>query len=223
MQNHAESAFHHSAGVISDDWVSDSNISGRSTSSFVLPPASTAKERGIPDFSLILNKSRSGTRSLARSAVVEGSSRQVEWKGSTSPGSGYIHGNGCLPAGMGSMMWRFAIRRAVDQQGAVHAHKLSGTLGGSVCSETSPKQSQNLHIGMQMDNTTAVAYVNRMGGTHSNTLSNMAYSSGSGTFRGASHCLQSTSQEFTTKQQMPNPKPFTPQPNDNCFLRYSGG
>jgi len=39
-----------------------------------LPPASAAKERGIPDISLILNKSCSGTRSLAGSAVVEGSS-----------------------------------------------------------------------------------------------------------------------------------------------------
>ena len=35
MQSHAESAFHHSAGIISDGWASDSNSSGHSTSSFV--------------------------------------------------------------------------------------------------------------------------------------------------------------------------------------------
>ena len=28
---------------------------------------------------------------------------------------------------------------------------------------------------------------------------------------------------FATKQQIPNPEPFTPQPNGNCFLQYSGG
>ena len=97
MQSHAETAFHHSAGVISDDWPSDGNSSGRSTSSFVLPPASTAKEQGIPDVSFILNKGYSGTRSSAGSAVLEGSAQRVEWKGSTSPGSRYVHGNGCLP------------------------------------------------------------------------------------------------------------------------------
>ena len=129
MQSHAETAFHHSARVIPDDWASDSNGSGRSTSSFVLPPAPMAKERGILDVSLIFNKSRSGTRSSVGPAMVEGSSQRVEWKGSTSPGSGYVHGNGCLPAGMGSTMQRFAIRRAVDQQRVIYAHKLPGTLG----------------------------------------------------------------------------------------------
>ena len=87
MQSHAETAFHHSAGVIPDDWASDSNGSGRSTSSFVLPPAPMAKERGIPDISLIFNKTRSGTRSSAGPAMVEVSFQRVEWKGSTSPGS----------------------------------------------------------------------------------------------------------------------------------------
>ena len=88
-----------------------------------------AKERGILDVSLIFNKSRSGTRSSVGPAMVEGSSQRVEWKGSTSPGSGYVHGNGCLPAGMGSTMQRFAIRRAVHQQRVIYAHKLPGTLG----------------------------------------------------------------------------------------------
>ena len=79
MQSHAETAFHHSAGVIPDDWASDSNGSGRSTSSFVLLPASTAKERGIPDVSLILNKSHSGTRSSPGFAVAE--DHLNEWNG----------------------------------------------------------------------------------------------------------------------------------------------
>ena len=256
MQTHAETAFHHSAGVIPDDWVSDSNGSGHSTSSFVLPPASTAKERGFPDVTLILNKNRSGIKSSSGSAVVERSSQRMEWKGNTSPGSGYVHGNGCLPAEMGSMMWRFAIRRAVDQQGAVHAHKLPGTLGGSVCSENirqadpepphSPANGQHSHCGVCQQNrghtlkhpiehgVQPLAVVPSEGhhtvcrapseGHHTVCR---APSEGhhclESTFRGASHCLQSTSQEFTTRQQMLNPEPYTPQPNGNCFLQYSGG
>ena len=135
LQGHAETAFHHSARVISDDWASDSNGSGHSTSPFVLSSASTAEERDIPDISLILNKGHSGTRSSAGSAVVEGSSQRVEWEGGTSSAPRYVHGNRCLPTGMGSTMRRFAIRRPVDQQGAIHAHKLPGALGGSVCGE----------------------------------------------------------------------------------------
>ena len=75
LQGHVETAFHHSAKVISDDWASDSNGSGYSTSPFVVSSASTAEERDIPDVSLILNKGHSGTRSSAGSAVVEGSSQ----------------------------------------------------------------------------------------------------------------------------------------------------
>ena len=37
-------------------------------------------------------------------------------------------------------------------------------LGGVFAVKTFAKQSQNLHIHLQMDSTTAVAYVNRMGG-----------------------------------------------------------
>ena len=115
LQGHAETAFHHSARVISDDWASDSNGSGHSTSPFVLSSVSTAEERDIPDISLILNKGHSGTRSSVGSAVVEGSSQQVEWEGSTSSAPRYVHGNRCFPTGMGSTMRGFAIRRPVDQ------------------------------------------------------------------------------------------------------------
>ena len=59
----------------------------------------------------------------------------MEWEGSTSSAPRYVDGNRCLPTGMGSTMRRFAIRRPVDHQGAIHAHKLLGALGGSVCGE----------------------------------------------------------------------------------------
>ena len=135
LQGHAETAFHHSARVISDDWASDSNGSGHSTSPIVLSSASAAKEQDILDISLILNKGHSGTRSSAGSAVVEGSSQRVEWEGNTSSVPRCVHGNRCLPTGMGSTMRRFAIWRPVDRQGAIHAHKLPGALGGNVRGE----------------------------------------------------------------------------------------
>ena len=49
-------------------------------------------------------------------------------------------------------------------------------LGGAFVVKIFAKQRQNLHIRLQMNSTTAVAYINRMGGTHSSTLSNMACS-----------------------------------------------
>ena len=100
----------------------------------------------------------------------------MEWESSTSSAPRYVHGNRHLSTGMGSMMWRLAIRRPVDQQGAIHAHKLPGTLGGAFAVKTFAKQRQSLHIRLQMDNTTAVAYINMMGGTQSSTLLNMVCS-----------------------------------------------
>ena len=49
-------------------------------------------------------------------------------------------------------------------------------LGGTFAVKTFAKQSQNLHIRLQMDNTTAVSYINKMGGTRSRTLADMACS-----------------------------------------------
>ena len=74
------------------------------------------------------------------------------------------------------MMQGFAIRRPVDQQGAIHAHKLPGALGGSVCGENICKTDAEPPHSPTMDSTTAVAYINRMGGTHSSTLSNITCS-----------------------------------------------
>ena len=48
--------------------------------------------------------------------------------------------------------------------------------GGALAMKTFTKQSQNLHICLQMDSTSAVTYINRMRGTHLSTLLNMACS-----------------------------------------------
>ena len=138
------------------------------------------------------------------------------------------------PAGMGSTMWRFAIRRAVDQQRVVYAHKLPGTLGGSVCSENIRQaDSEPPHSPANGQHSHCVCMSTEWGAHIQAPYRTWRAASVSGTFRGASHCLQSTSQEFTTGQQMadgesrrwqmPNPEPFIPQPNGNCFLQYSGG
>ena len=49
-------------------------------------------------------------------------------------------------------------------------------MGASLAVKTFAKDRENLNIRLRMDNTTAIAYVNRMGGTHSHQLSAIASS-----------------------------------------------
>ena len=144
----------------------------------------------------------------------------MEWEGSTSSAPRYVHGNRCLPTGMGSTMRRFAIRRPVDQQGAIHAHKLPGALGGSICSENicqtgvepphSPTNGQHNCCGIYQQNRRH---------TFKHPIEHGVQPLAMLSSDGPPHFLQRS----TTQQQMPNPEPFILQPNGSCFLQCSGG
>ena len=112
---------------------------------------------------------------------------------------------------------------AVDQQGAIHAHKLPGALGGSVHGENiCQTEAEPLHSPTNGQHNCCGIY--QQWEAHIQAPHQTWHAaSGNGTFRRASHCLQSTSQESTTQQRMPNPEPFIPQPNGSCFLQSSGG
>ena len=81
----------------------------------------------------------------------------------------------CLLTGMGSTT------RRLEACGPTRNDPCTRTAwsswgAGAFTVKTFTKHSQKFHIRLQMDSTTAVAYTNRMGGTHSSTLSNMACS-----------------------------------------------
>ena len=63
----------------------------------------------------------------------------------------------------------------LDEERMMHINCLE-LLGGAFAVKAPGKASKNIHIRLRMDITTAISYINRMGGTHSHTLAKTACS-----------------------------------------------
>ena len=63
----------------------------------------------------------------------------------------------------------------LDEERMMHINCLE-LLGGAFAVKAPGKASKNIHIRLRMDITTAISYINRMGGTHSHILAKMACS-----------------------------------------------
>lgn len=60
------------------------------------------------------------------------------------------------------------------QERSLHINVLE-LAGGALATKTFTKDGENIHVLLKMDNTTSTAYINRMGGTRSPTLSQEAH------------------------------------------------
>ena len=74
----------------------------------------------------------------------------------------------------GGILPRYQYRGAMVLRRKASTHQLFGTAGGSFAIQTFTKDKVCAHVKLLMDNTAAVAYINKMGGTHSQVLSNLA-------------------------------------------------
>ena len=80
----------------------------------------------------------------------------------------------CLPIGLGSNMRGHLDRWSVVRAGEDVAHQLPRDAGTPLATQTFLKGRTGLSVLLQMDNTTAVAYVNNLGGTVSPQLTTLA-------------------------------------------------
>jgi len=78
----------------------------------------------------------------------------------------------CFQVGVGCHLPRDQNRRFLERERA--AHQLLITPGGGVRSEVICEREVQCHVFLRMDNQTVVAYVNKMGGTHSLPLMEQA-------------------------------------------------
>ena len=71
------------------------------------------------------------------------------------------------------MQW-YQNRGTLESCRAGDAYKLPGAVSGYISSESIPKGSEGVSVKLQLDNQTAVAYINNMGGTVSPQLTNLS-------------------------------------------------
>ena len=83
---------------------------------------------------------------------------------------------GCLRPGLGCNLFvqQGCNRRSLEQSGVASSYQLQGApscMAGSPCY---PKNMRNCHVHLKIDNTAAVAYINKMGGAPSRDLCQLA-------------------------------------------------
>ena len=80
----------------------------------------------------------------------------------------------CFQYGMGSSARRASDRGEMVHRGSFTSHKLSGATSCLLALQCFAKHSHNTTILMRLDNVTAVTYINKLGGTHSLPLCQLA-------------------------------------------------
>ena len=99
--------------------------------------------------------------------------RSMEWQGHPKNTPHSSDRDRCLEGKVGCSLSRSENRRPMVSDGKEAPHKLPGVVSRFVCGFFT-KNRLCAHVRLRMDNTTAVAYVNQLGGTRSLILSNLA-------------------------------------------------
>ena len=95
---------------------------------------------------------------------------QMEWENSPEERDRFDNKVRCLSDGLGSSLRGTNNRKAMDGGGESDAHKLFGAPGSKVALQTFTKGKTSITVLLRLDNMSAVAYINNLGGTVSPRL-----------------------------------------------------
>ena len=90
----------------------------------------------------------------------------MEWQVSTQRSEANNHLLRCLPLGMGSNLQWDLDQRSVVRTGEDMAHQPSGNASSLPDSQSFLRDQSVVLVLLQLDNTTAVAYINNLGGQY---------------------------------------------------------
>jgi hypothetical protein len=108
------------------------------------------------------------------SSVVERSPSKVEWQSAIPTTSRPNNRDRCISKGLGGLLRGGQYRGPwCSGEKRLHINCLE-LLAGSFAIKTFTKTKACAHVKLMMDNAAAVAYINKMGGTHSHALANLA-------------------------------------------------
>ena len=113
-----------------------------------------------------------------RDPMVDSKIESVEWETNSNHGTPITIGNGCIEDGMGVSLPNSESEDGgggpwTKQEQEMHINALEMKAAG-IAIKSVTRDKQNMHIHLKMDNVTAVTYLNKMGGTHSHTLNQIA-------------------------------------------------
>ena len=118
----------------------------------------SALAHGNKDYETLLSLS-------CQAKEVAGASLQVEWQATQTENRPDGHPIGCLPVRLGSTMQRNMHGRCLVSSGADNPYQLPRIPGSNTGSEDIHEDISGTSVLLQLDNATAVAYINNLGGT----------------------------------------------------------
>ena len=153
-----------------NDSYHSSNLSGTTK----IPRLAEAKDPVSTQGAVLRGHSQSRPRCPEGVRLVDSFNGFSEWEEYFDSGTRFDNGVRCLPAGMGCSVRWHTHRWPLVSCGEVGSYQLPRTDSCYVCSEGPLPRQEQLPHSLRMDNRTAVAYVNHMGGTRSPQLNSVA-------------------------------------------------
>ena len=136
-----------------------------------LPPLTGRQEQSFQHKSELCSPSRTKPPCKGGASLVEGQFKGLKWESSDLRGSRPLHRNRCFSQRVGSLLFRSFRTRSMVTPRANASYQLPRTPCWSNCShDFCPKQSTNENL----QNVSAVYYINKMGGTKSPVLAQLA-------------------------------------------------
>ena len=163
-----------SARVIPADWEANNIDTGDLPSATTLPSPPARQTSSSSQRETLRRSCFPVIGSQRRASVVASPPECLEWPCDFEPFPTTLHRNGCFEDELGCCM-------PVDNNGGLwsqmekklHINCLE-LIAGTFAVKSFKKGRLCAHVRLRMDNTSAVAYVNKLGGTHSLILSNLA-------------------------------------------------
>ena len=155
--------------VVKDYWYDVSNNVGGAPSPHVFQSSPVAEEQSLCQYTVLRDSSGSEQASHGGTKLVDISTPVLEWK---TPD--ITIESDALLLGWGAALGTISSRGLWSEEEKTQHINMLELMGGAFATRTFTKGKQNVHVRLRMDNTTAIAYVNHMGRTKSQSLSQAA-------------------------------------------------
>ena len=109
-----------------------------------------------------------------RPDMVDTGSCHSQWQTFSDHSLGSDSGSRCLQDRMGCLLSGIDDRRTLDKERKTKSHQLSRAISGFLALKSFMSDKKGINILLRGDNVTAIAFLNRMGGPHSQELSDLA-------------------------------------------------
>ena len=152
-----------------DSWPNDFSPASNPPSASILPENRETEDPSTERAEVLQCQDHSNRGGQVRPVLVGKRDGKTERTQPADPTVGHGVGIGRIKGRMGSQLPGSEYRRSMDSGRTEASHQLPGALGSVSSTEPFVRDCHSVAILLRIDNVTAIAFVNKMGGPHSTT------------------------------------------------------